>query len=157
MIAPGHRAEKEARILAVVLRACNQYSEDCFGRLPEGSAPRTLGRMNTDHSPGSVLSSLWQQIRAVLDLVLDLSFKRLVTPRLVRTLYVLNLLGAVLYGLQLLFSGFWGLVTAPVAFLLYLIVSRVMVELILTFFRIADKLAPLTDESAAKSVQNPSP
>jgi hypothetical protein len=44
-----------------------------------------------------------------------------------------------------------------VAFLLYLIVSRVMVELILTFFRIADKLAPLTDESAAKSVQNPLP
>ncbi len=25
--APGHRAEKEARILAVVVRACNQYSE----------------------------------------------------------------------------------------------------------------------------------
>jgi len=118
--------------------------------------------MNTDQSPGSVLSSLWQQIRAVLDLVLDLSFKRFVTPRLVRMLYVLSLLAAVFYAVSWMFSGFktgtlsgmFTLITAPVAFLLYLIFARVTVELILAIFRIADKIAPLSEEAAEKSVSN---
>jgi di/tricarboxylate transporter len=121
--------------------------------------------MNTDQSPGSVLSSLWQQIRAVLDLVLDLSFKRFVTPRLVRMLYVLSLLAAVFYAVSWMFSGFktgtlsgmFTLITAPVAFLLYLIFARVTVELILAIFRIADKIAPLSEEAAEKSVANPPP
>lgn len=147
----------------MVLRTRNQYSEDCFGRLPQADVPRTLGLMNTDQSPGSVLSSLWQQIRAVLDLVLDLSFKRFVTPRLVRMLYVLSLLAAVFYAVSWMFSGFktgtlsgmFTLITAPVAFLLYLIFARVTVELILAIFRIADKIAPLSEEAAEKSVANP--
>jgi uncharacterized membrane protein len=119
--------------------------------------------MSTEPSPSSVLSSLWQQIRAVLDLVLDLSFKRFVTPRLVRMLYVLSLLAAVFYAGSWMFSGFklgtlsglFTMVTAPVAFLLYLIFARVTVELILAIFRIADKIAPLSEEEAAKVVRNP--
>lgn len=119
--------------------------------------------MNAESSPPSVLSSLWQQVRAVLDLVLDLSFKRFVTPRLVRMLYVLSLLAAVFYAGSYMFSGFkngtfagiFQMVTAPLAFLLYLIVARVTVELILAIFRIADHLAPMSEEAAAKAVQNP--
>ena len=119
--------------------------------------------MSDAPSPTSVLSSLWQQIRAVLDLVLDLSFKRFVTPRLVRMLYVLSLLAAVFYAGSWMFSGFklgtlsglFTMVTAPVAFLLYLIFARVTVELILAIFRIADKIAPLSEEDAQKAVQNP--
>ncbi|MFO1484641.1 MAG: DUF4282 domain-containing protein [Verrucomicrobiaceae bacterium] len=119
--------------------------------------------MSTEPSPTSVLSGLWQQVRAVLDLVLDLSFKRFVTPRLVRMLYVLSLLAAVFYAASWMFSGFklgtlsglFTLVTAPVAFLLYLIFARVTVELILAIFRIADKIAPLSEEEAQKVVQNP--
>jgi hypothetical protein len=113
--------------------------------------------MNAEQSPGSVLSSLWQQIRAVLDLVLDLSFKRFVTPRLVRMLYVLSLLAAVYFAWKWMWDGLWGFITAPLVFLLFLIVARVTVELILAIFRIADKIAPLAeDETVAKSVQNPS-
>ena len=119
--------------------------------------------MNAESSPPSVLSSLWQQVRAVLDLVLDLSFKRFVTPRLVRMLYVLSLLAAVFYAGSYMFSGFqngtfagiFQMVTAPLAFLLYLIVARVTVELILAIFRIADRLAPMSEEAAARAVQNP--
>lgn len=121
--------------------------------------------MNADSNPSSVLSSLWQQVRAVLDLVLDLSFKRYVTPRLVRMLYVLSLLAAAFYAFTYMFSGFkngtitgiFQMITAPVAFLLYLIVARVTVELILAIFRIADRIAPMSEEEAAKSVQNPVP
>ncbi len=119
--------------------------------------------MNPEQTPGSALSSLWQQIRAVLDLVLDLSFKRFVTPRLVRMLYVLSLLAAVFYAGSWMFSGFksgtlsglFTLITTPVAFLLYLIFARVTVELILAIFRIADRIAPLSEEEATKVVQNP--
>lgn len=115
--------------------------------------------MSADPSSSpSPLSNLWQQVRAVLDLVLDLSFKRFVTPRLVRMLYVLSLLAAVFYaGSWMLsgfksgtFSGLFTLVTAPVAFLLYLIFARVTVELILAVFRIADKIAPLSEEEAPR-------
>lgn len=115
--------------------------------------------MNAEPPVSSVLSSLWQQIRAVLDLVLDLSFKRFVTPRLVRMLYVLSLLAAAFYAFSYMFSGFAGgtftgifqMVTAPLAFLLYLIVARVTVELILAIFRIADHIAPMSDEPGARS------
>jgi len=111
--------------------------------------------MSIDPSPPSVLTSLWQQIRAVLDLVLDLSFKRFVTPRLVRMLYVLSLLAAVYYAWKWMWDGLWGFITAPLVFLLFLIVARVTVELILAIFRIADKIAPLSEEEATKVVRNP--
>jgi len=119
--------------------------------------------MNAEPTPSSVLSSLWLQIRAVLDLVLDLSFQRFVTPRLVRMLYVLSLLAAAFYAFSYMFSGFkngtftglFQMATAPLAFLLYLIVARVTVELILAIFRIADHLAPRPDEPGAKPPVKP--
>ena len=111
--------------------------------------------MNAESPSPSALSGLWQQVRAVLDLVLDLSFKRFVTPRLVRMLYVLSMLAALIYALQLMFSGFWGFIMAPVGFLLYLVVARVTVELILAIFRIAEKIAPMSEAEAAKMVRNP--
>ncbi|MCF7785307.1 MAG: DUF4282 domain-containing protein [Prosthecobacter sp.] len=102
--------------------------------------------MNAEPPSSSALSSLWQQIRAVLDLVLDLSFKRYVTPHLVRMLYVLSLLAAFMYAISWLFYSWWGIIVAPLAFLLYLIVARVTVELILAVFRIAERLAPMADD-----------
>lgn len=119
--------------------------------------------MNAERSPGSVLTALWLQIRAVLDLVLDLSFKRFVTPRLLRMLYVLSLLAALFYAVSYMFSGFekgtfaglFQMITAPIAFLLYLIVARVTVELILAIFRIAEKIAPLDEDGAPPTVQSP--
>jgi len=114
--------------------------------------------MNAEPPSTSALSSLWLQIRAVLDLVLDLSFKRFVTPRLVRMLYVLSLLAAAFYAFSYMFSGFkngtftglFQMATAPLAFLLYLISARVTVELILAIFRIAEHLAPMGDEPMVK-------
>jgi len=106
--------------------------------------------MSTDPSSSSPVTRLWSFIRAILDLVLDLSFKRLVTPKLIRVLYSLSLVGAVIYTWNWLWSGFWGFVTAPLAFLAYAIVARVTVELILVIFRIAEKIAPL-DENAPQA------
>jgi uncharacterized membrane protein len=86
-------------------------------------------------------------VRALLDLVLDLSFKRLVTPRLIRVLYALSLVGAVIYAWKWMWDGLMGFITAPLALLAYAMVARVTVELILVIFRIAEKLAPMEDNS----------
>lgn len=111
--------------------------------------------MNAEPPSSSALSSLWQQVRAVLDLVLDLSFKRFVTPQLVRMLYVLSLLAALMYAVRWMFSGFWGLIMAPVALLFYLIIARVTVELILAIFRIAEHIAPMGDEQGTRPAPKP--
>lgn len=103
--------------------------------------------MPTDPASSSPVTRLWSFIRAILDLVLDLSFKRLVTPKLIRVLYFLSLIVAIFYTWKWLWSSFGGFVTAPLAFLAYAIVARVTVELILVIFRIAEKIAPL-DENA---------
>ncbi|MFM2179608.1 MAG: hypothetical protein RL015_3706 [Verrucomicrobiota bacterium] len=93
-------------------------------------------------------AGLWSELRAVLDLILDFSFKHFVTPRLIRLLYALSLLAAVLATLTWMFSGFsqgllhglFNFVTGPVAFVLYVLSARVVMELILAIFQIAEKL-----------------
>jgi hypothetical protein len=104
--------------------------------------------MSADPAPNSPVSRLWSFIRAILDLVLDLSFKRLVTPRLIRVVYALSLVGAVIYAFEWMMSGWMGFLTAPLALLAYAIAARVMVELILVVFRIAEKIAPLDPNAA---------
>jgi uncharacterized membrane protein len=99
----------------------------------------------TAHKP----ATLWSELRAVLDLLLDFSFQHFVTPRLIRLLYALSLIAAVLATLTWMFSGFgsgnylYGLftfVTGPVAFIIYILSARVVMEVILAIFQIAEKL-----------------
>ncbi|MBK8092484.1 MAG: DUF4282 domain-containing protein [Verrucomicrobiaceae bacterium] len=97
--------------------------------------------MNNESPSNSPVSRLWSFIRAILDLVLDLSFKRLVTPKLIRVIYALSLVGAAIYTWRWI-DGFFGFFTAPLAFLAYAIFARVIVEFILVIFRIAEKIAP---------------
>ncbi len=87
-------------------------------------------------------------MRAVIDLVLDFSFQHFVTPRLIRLLYVLSLLAAILATVTWMFSGFangilqgvFTFVTGPVAFVIYILLARVVMEVILAIFQIAEKL-----------------
>jgi len=105
--------------------------------------------MESPPSPanGGALKALWSELRALLDLVLDFSFKRFVTPRLIRILYALSLLAAVLATLTWMFSGFasswyyglFTLITGPVAFVLYVLMARVVMELVLAIFQIAER------------------
>ncbi|HCN77510.1 MAG TPA: hypothetical protein DIT13_10000 [Verrucomicrobiales bacterium] len=90
---------------------------------------------------------VWGELRAILDLVLDFSFKRFVTPQLIRVLYALSLLGALLGTLAWMFGGFkdgithgvFTLVTGPVAFVIYVLAARVVMEVILAIFMIAER------------------
>lgn len=109
---------------------------------------------------GTPKGSIFAEVRALLDLLLDVSFKRFVTPRLIRVLYSLSLIAAVLSALAWMVSGFsssllyglFTLVTGPVAFLLYVLTARVMMELVLAIFSIAEHIQRLpskTDDTPA--------
>lgn len=101
---------------------------------------------NDPSAPGT--PSLWSEIRTVMDLLLDFSFKRFVTPHLIRILYALSLLAATLAAVGWMFSGFrigwfyglFTLVTGPVAFVLYVLSARVLMEVVLAIFQIAEKV-----------------
>ncbi len=92
--------------------------------------------------------NLGSEMRAVMDLVLDFSFQHFVTPRLIRVLYALSLLAAVLATATWMLSGFgngilhglFTFVTGPVAFFIYILCARVVMEVILAIFQIAEKL-----------------
>ena len=94
------------------------------------------------------MEATWSELRGLMAVVLDLSFKQVVTPRIVRVFYTLSLLAALLSALAWMLSGFregflmgiFTLVTGPLAFLFYVLCARVAVELILAVFRIADQL-----------------
>lgn len=96
-------------------------------------------------------TSVFGEVRALLDLLLDVSFKRFITPRLIRTLYALTLIAAVLSALAWMVSGFstsityglFTLITGPVAFLIYVLTARVLMELVLAIFSIAEHIQKL--------------
>ncbi len=100
----------------------------------------------------------------MLDAVLDFSFSRFVTPRLIRTLYGLTLLAAALSAVTWMFSGFsssllyglFTLITAPLAFLIYVLSARVMMEVVLALFRIAEHIETLSRQAPRTSASPPS-
>ena len=102
------------------------------------------------------LQSFWSEGGALLALLFDFSFKRYLTPRLIRILYSLSLLAAVLSALAWMASGFqegvmrglFTLVTGPVAFVIYVLTARVVMELVLAVFRIAEHIEKLPPASA---------
>ena len=94
------------------------------------------------------VKSWWTELQAVVDLMLDFSFERFVTPRLIRLLYGLSLIAALLAALAWMVGGFrvgllyglFTLVTGPIALVLYMLAARVVMELILAIFQIAERV-----------------
>jgi hypothetical protein len=85
----------------------------------------------------------------------DPSFDELITPRVIKVLYILFMIAIGLFALLFVISAFaqdtaFGVVTlfvlAPLGGLLYLILARVYLELIIVIFRIRDA----ADRIAAK-------
>jgi hypothetical protein len=76
----------------------------------------------------------------------DLSFTTFITPMLVRTLYILGLLialiiavGAVLVAFfeSGIWAGIWALIWAPVWLVVVAVIMRVALEIAIVFFRVA--------------------
>lgn len=101
----------------------------------------------------SLFASAWSLVKAVSDLVLDFSFKRFVTPKLVRIIYALSLVAALLSALTWMFSGFkdgvthglFTLFTGPLAFFFYVLCARVAMELVLAIIAIAEEVKKLNE------------
>lgn len=80
----------------------------------------------------------------------DFSFSEFVTPRLVKVLYILAIVGIALYALFALYAAFaystgfastlLSLILVPIGALVMLILARFYMELLLVIFRIADKV-----------------
>lgn len=113
--------------------------------------------MTSDPSTPSVslLSRAWREVRLIFVILTDLSFKRFVTPRLVRLLYFISLIAAGLSALAWMVSGFktgvfYGLftvVTGPLAFFIYMLAARVGLEFMLAVFRIAENTDKLCEKN----------
>jgi hypothetical protein len=87
----------------------------------------------------------------MLDALLDLSFRTAITPKIVRWLYIM---GLVLSGLLAarwvlaafsspdggIMAGMVSLVFAPILFIIYALITRVLLEVVLAIFSIADSL-----------------
>ena len=114
-----------------------------------------------DHPPEpgpSLIGNVWLLLKSVADLVLDFSFKTFVTPRLVRIIYALSLVAALLSALTWMFGGFkegithglFTFITGPLAFFLYVLCARVAMELVLAIFSIAEELKKMNGRTENK-------
>ena len=82
------------------------------------------------------------------DLFFDFSFATPITPRVVKWLYIISIIAAALVAVSTVITGFaagllTGLVSifiAPILFLIYVLTARVVLEVVLAIFRIADAL-----------------
>lgn len=102
----------------------------------------------------SMFANILALVGPTFDLVMDFSFKKFVTPKLVRVIYALSLLAALLFALTWMIGGFkigityglFTLVTAPLAFLFYALFARMTMELVLAIFSIAEEVKKLNDK-----------
>lgn len=84
----------------------------------------------------------------LLDALLDLSFKTAITPKIVQVLYIVGLIAAALFtGRWALDSfqrgimgGMTSLLFAPVLFILYALLTRILLEVVVALFRILEHL-----------------
>lgn len=84
----------------------------------------------------------------LLDAIFDLSFQKAITPLIIRWLYILGVVGcALLAGSWVLsafnngiMAGLISMVIAPVLFIVYVLVTRVGLEVVQAIFSIAESL-----------------
>ncbi len=90
----------------------------------------------------------------------DLSFESFITTSIIRILYILLIVLAGLTALVILISAatqgaaaaLFGLILAPIVFLVYVIFGRVYLEIVIVLFRIAENTQVLADKAKGESV-----
>jgi hypothetical protein len=82
-----------------------------------------------------------------LSALFDLSFKELITPRIIKILFILGIIGSGLSAATLAIMGlaqggvgYLSLVVAPILFLIWVISLRVWLELVMVMFKISDNV-----------------
>jgi len=86
----------------------------------------------------------------------DLSFTEFVTTRIIKLLFVLAIIGSAIGALGIVIAGFssdstaagvLALLFSPVVFLLYVLLSRIWLELLIVVFRIAENTGRLVEQN----------
>jgi hypothetical protein len=104
-----------------------------------------------DETTPQVSEARPEEKKDMLDALLDLSFRTAITPKIARWLYIM---GLVLCGILVakwvltafasedggIWSGMVALVFAPILFVIYGVITRVVLEVILAIFSIAESL-----------------
>lgn len=89
----------------------------------------------------------------------DFSFSSFISTTLIKLLYGLSLLGAVVATIALIAAGFDAgtargiatlLIGAPIAFFVMVIYARIMAELMIVLFRISENVQEIADRSATE-------
>ena len=88
----------------------------------------------------------------------DLSFKEFVTTKIVTFIFILAIIIGGLIAIGILISGisrgvgmaFVSLILAPIVFFLYVLFSRIWLEIIIVLFRIAENTTTLVEQGQEK-------
>src|SRR5512134_224588 len=97
------------------------------------------------------------KVKELSESLFDLSFKTLVTPRVIKVLYALSIVAAGFLSIVLIVEGFSeslgkGLLSlffvSPLVFLILVISSRIVYELAIVVFRISDQTAEIARNTA---------
>lgn len=84
----------------------------------------------------------------------DLSFTEFVTTKIIKFLFILAIVAATIAAIIIIVTGFKGgfisgiisLILSPIAFLLYVVLARMWLELVIVIFRIAENTGRLVDK-----------
>jgi hypothetical protein len=95
--------------------------------------------------------------KGLFEALFDISFKTLVTPRVIKILYALSIVAAGFLSVVLIVEGFSesagkGILSlffvSPLVFLILVISSRIIYELAIVVFRISDQTAEIARNTA---------
>ena len=107
-----------------------------------------------------------EQAKGFLEALFDFSFTSFITSRIVKLLYGLSIGWAALLALWLIVGGFnvssgagvfTLLILAPLVFLLVVAYARVMLELVIVIFRIAEHVAQIAQQRQGGSTAGTQP
>jgi hypothetical protein len=95
----------------------------------------------------------------------DLEFKEFIATRIIPTLYVIAIIVSALFSLGIIIDGFSDsfltgliklIIIAPLTFLLTVISARVILEVVMVFFKISENIALLAEKKPVDVSSNES-
>ncbi len=95
--------------------------------------------------------------KGFISALFDLSFKELITTKVIKLLYVVGICLAGLGSVIMLATGLWqggpglaALIVAPLSFLLSVIGLRIWLELVMVIFKISDNIELVAGKAAGR-------
>lgn len=92
--------------------------------------------------------------KGFVGMVFDLSFSQFVTTKVIKVVFVIGVVLAAIYALGFIFAGFSAsttlgivlLILSPIVFLLGVLWVRILCELIMILFRIAENTSKIAEQ-----------